>query len=647
MIGEEDCRSPCPRLSGSQVLRLGLDRHREYTPSPGVATCVISTSLPKSLSASQLFTLLMLGLAGPALGLTAYLAATRSERAGLIAFPPNTIENHAATLGLGVFLAWELMIVLLLVTRAWSREKRLRQRHELMTSVVESVNEGVLVADTQGRLLVVNAAARSMFGGTCGMRCAPAGSKEDPASTTDIGHLHPPADLPLSRVIRGEKIDETEIHVGNDELSEGGWASVTGAPIRDSQGTLMGGVVVFRDTTEKKRADELSRRLANAVEQTTDSVMITDKAGLIQYVNPAFEQTTGFSRAEAVGATPRLLRSGKQDRAYYRELWDALLAGRPFKATVLNRKKNGELFFAEQTITPMRTNGGGEITHFVSLMRDLSDRLRAEEQSAELRLAGSIQQRLFPRTPPSFAGYDVAGAFSPALATCGDYFDFIQAPGDRLVFAVADVCGHGLGPGLIMAATRGYLRSLVGARLPIDDVVKDLNRLLMDDLDGYHFVTMLAGSLDIASGRLDWANMGHPYGFLLDPSGAVKATLRSTCKPLGLFPDLGRPLGEQLVVAPGDTVVLFTDGVIETESPEGVQHGAQAALATVRAHLGRPASDVVAAVIAATRAFAGGAAQDDDITVVVVKRDAYPPPVDMESRQPQSAASQGTPPSRP
>lgn len=596
------------------------------------------------MCASQLFILLMLGLVGPALGLIAYSAGVRSEHAGLIAFLPSTVEDRAATLGLGVFLAWELMVVLLLVTRAWSREKMLRRRHELMAAVVESVTEGVIVADTQGRLVVVNAAARSLFGGSCETRwAAQPGSEKDDLSAHDIGRLHSAADLPLARVIRGEKIDETEVHVGNGDLPEGGWASVTGAPIRDSQGILMGGVVVFRDTTEKKRADDRTRRLANAVEQTTDSIMITDKAGLIQYVNPAFEQTTGFSRAEAVGATPRLLKSGKQDRAYYRELWDALLAGRPFKATVLNRKKSGDLFFAEQTITPMRTNGGGEITHFVSLMRDLTDRLKAEEQSAELRLAGSIQQRLFPRTPPRIAGYDVAGAFSPALATCGDYFDFIQAPGGRFVFAVADVCGHGLGPGLIMAATRGYLRSLVHARLPIDDVVKDLNRLLVDDLDGYHFVTMLTGFLDIASGRLDWANMGHPYGFLLDPSGAVKATLRSTSKPLGLFPDLAQPLGEQLVVAPGDMLVLITDGVIETESPEGVQHGAEAALATVRAHLGRPASEVVAAVIAATRAFAGGAAQDDDITVVVVKRDAAPPPVDVAARQPQPTASQGSP----
>jgi sigma-B regulation protein RsbU (phosphoserine phosphatase) len=433
---------------------------------------------------------------------------------------------------------------------------------------------------------------------------------------------YPTEELPLARVIRGEQVEETEIQIKNERLSEAGWASVTAGPIRDIRGGLIGGVAVFRDITSRRRAEELSLRLANAVEQTADSVMITDMEGLIQYVNPAFEHTTGYSREEAIGATPRLLRSGRQSPSYYRELWTTILDGKSFKATVVNRKRCGEHYVVEQTITPMRQNGAGDITHFVAVMRDLTDQLKAQEHGAELRLAASMQQLLFPRTPPQIPGYDIAGAFSPALATCGDYFDFLRVSDHRLAFVVADVCGHGLGPGLIMAATRGYLRSLAQTGLPLGEVVESLNRLLQDDLDGRHFVTMVVGLLDLPSGTLNWANMGHPSGFVLEASGAVRTTLRSTCKPLGLFAELGCPLGEPTVLEPGCTLVLMTDGVLETESAEGIQHGSEAALRVFRENIQRPAAEIVAAVIAATKAFSGATAQEDDITVVVVKRAA-------------------------
>lgn len=565
----------------------------------------------------------LLALLGPVVGLVAYWAGARGERESVLAYLPVTGEDHAVTLGIEVFLGYELVLGLLLVSQAWVREKQLRLHNELMGSVIQSVPDGVVVADTDGRFLAVNEAARRIVGGSRNR----AVSRHEWSDVYGLyvpgtDRLYPSEELPLARAIRGEEVPETEIEIRNDRLSFSGWASVTGAPIRDSRGRLLGGVAVFRDVTERKRADELSQWLYNAVEQTADSVMITDRTGVIQYVNPAFEETTGYSRAEAVGATPRLLRSGKQSPAYYQELWAAILAGRAYKATVVNRRKSGEHFFVEQTITPMRDRTTHEITHFVSVMRDLTDRLKVEEQGAELSLAASIQQRLFPRHPPQIPGYDVAGAFSPALATCGDYFDFLQVPGDRLVLAVADVCGHGLGPGLIMAATRGYLRSLAQAGLPLAEVTEGLNRLLLEDLNDHHFVTMLVGSLDIPSGTLTWANMGHPSGFVLDASGAVKTTLRSTCKPLGLFPDLGRSLGEPTVVEPGDTVVLLTDGVLEAESPGGVEHGTDGALSAVRANLARPAAEIVAGVIAAARSHAAGAAQEDDITAVVVKRTA-------------------------
>jgi PAS domain S-box-containing protein len=102
------------------------------------------------------------------------------------------------------------------------------------------------------------------------------------------------------------------------------------------------------------------------MEQTADSVMLTDKQGTIEYVNPAFEATSGYTRAEALGGTPRILKSGLHDAEFYSQLWARLMEGQSFRGMIINRKKSGELYWAQQTITPIREQGGN-LTHFVSV----------------------------------------------------------------------------------------------------------------------------------------------------------------------------------------------------------------------------------------------------------------------------------------
>jgi PAS domain S-box-containing protein len=562
-------------------------------------------------------------LVGPLVGVGGYLLDRSNERGSVLTYLPFTGHDRAVTLGIEVFLGYEMVVGLLILTQAWNREKVLGRQNELMRSVIQSVSEGLVVANTDGTILVANEAARRLTGGrrSYGFQVAEWSGLYG-LYEPETNRLFPAARLPLVRAMHGEHVGATEMLVRPPHAAGAAdvWASVTADPVKDSRGALLGGVAVFRDITEKKHAEELTKRLSNAVEQTADSVFITDRAGRIEYVNPAFEATTGYLRAEAVGATPRLLKSGRQEPEFYRTMWESISGGAVFKATVINRKKNGELFIAEQTITPMRDSRTGELTHFVAVMRDLTDRLKIEEQGVELRLAAAMQQRLFPTTPLRIPGWDIAGAFSPALATCGDYFDFIELPGHRLLLAIADVCGHGIGPALITAATRGYVRSLARTGAPLRNIVADLNLLLLDDLDERHFVTMFLGSLDTHTGTLEWANMGHPAGYLLDASGDVRLLLNSTSKPLGLFSDAGCTLGEPCELAMGETLVLITDGAIEAESPAGQPHGPDGVLRAVTNRRDRPAREIVESVIGATRAHTSGVPQEDDITAVVVKR---------------------------
>lgn len=133
-----------------------------------------------------------------------------------------------------------------------------------------------------------------------------------------------------------------------------------------------------RYITECNESAAALKKLSSVVEQTADHVIITDRFGAIEYVNPAFEKLTGFSKAEVIGRTPRILKSGKHDAAFFQNLWKAILAGEIFRAEVINKKKNGELYVEDKVIAPIKDEGG-HITHFVSTGRVISERRRPGE----------------------------------------------------------------------------------------------------------------------------------------------------------------------------------------------------------------------------------------------------------------------------
>lgn len=138
-----------------------------------------------------------------------------------------------------------------------------------------------------------------------------------------------------------------------------------------------------RERRARRRAESELRKLSLAVEQTADSVFITDPDGRIEYVNPAFEQLSGFSASEAVGSTPAMVKYDHNSPEYFRRMWAILLSGEVFRDTLVNRRKDGSLFYEEKTITPL-TGDDGHITHFVSTGRDVTDRVRAEEARTRL-----------------------------------------------------------------------------------------------------------------------------------------------------------------------------------------------------------------------------------------------------------------------
>ncbi|GGK63345.1 EAL domain-containing protein [Amphritea balenae] len=202
----------------------------------------------------------------------------------------------------------------------------------------------------------------------------------------------------------------------NDSLTgelgyfEGPYTSVTGkrdmyliaefVPLKDSNGEINGGVAVFNDATEQVNANNSLKKLSMAVEQSPNVVVITDVDGNIEYVNTKFTITTGYIADEVLGQNPRLFNSGETAPEVYKDLWQTLLSGQEWRGVLHNKKKSGELYWAEEVISPI-TNAQGEITHFIAQQEDITEVRRISDeisfQMTHDALTGLLNRRQFEK----------------------------------------------------------------------------------------------------------------------------------------------------------------------------------------------------------------------------------------------------------
>lgn len=136
---------------------------------------------------------------------------------------------------------------------------------------------------------------------------------------------------------------------------------------------------ILANSIQRKQGQDILMKLSRVVDQAADLVLITDLAGTIEYVNPAFRSLTGFSQEEALGNKPSILNSGQYDDVFFQNLWETILSGEIYQDVMINQKKNGELYHEEKTITPLK-DAHGDITHFVSTGRDITERIIAQNE---------------------------------------------------------------------------------------------------------------------------------------------------------------------------------------------------------------------------------------------------------------------------
>ena len=250
--------------------------------------------------------------------------------------------------------------------------------------------------------------------------------------------------------------------------------------------------------------------------------------------------------------------------------------------------------------------------------RRLAERaLLAQEE--EFRLAREIQQRLFPSGPPTLPEFDIAGASLPAAATGGDYFDFISTRSGELFVVVGDVTGHGVGPALLMADARAYLRALAVSDQRFEDILARVRTLMIEDLGLDHFITLFFAKLDPATGLWTYINAGHPPGYVLAPDGTVKAEMMPGTAALGIDREETPLKANELVLEKGDLLLLISDGIPEARNRAGEEFGEERVLDLVRRERNRTSAEIIQVLMEEARAFCKPDPLQDDMTAVVLK----------------------------
>ena len=158
---------------------------------------------------------------------------------------------------------------------------------------------------------------------------------------------------------------------------EGAYVWATGVPLYNTSGQRIGAIESIRDISERKRGEEYLRKLTHGIENSASAVLITDNQGVIEYVNRKFSQLTGYPPEEAIGKNPRILKSDSTPREVFDDLWHTILSGKEWRGELLNRRKNGEVYWSITSISPLR-NDDGEITNFIANVEDINERKNAE-----------------------------------------------------------------------------------------------------------------------------------------------------------------------------------------------------------------------------------------------------------------------------
>jgi sigma-B regulation protein RsbU (phosphoserine phosphatase) len=395
-------------------------------------------------------------------------------------------------------------------------------------------------------------------------------------------------------------------------------------------------------TTRDELTDLLQQHLSEALQPSSVAVYLESRKGGLS----AFGATAPSGAEEIPTSDPFL---GELTR--YAKPWDALnvklneqlpspalilLApecfvpipgrdGRLAGLIVLGQRLSEEPYSSEdKRLLALVANQAGVALESIVLAGKIAERMEAERRvTQEMEFARQVQARLLPQSLPTMQTLDYVGGCIPARKVGGDYYDFLELRPERLGIVLADIAGKGVAGALLMANLQANLRSQYA--MAVEDLPRllaSVNRLFFQSTDQNAYATLFFADYDDSSRVLRYANCGHLPGLLLRETGSsgqasAPVWLDSTCTVLGLFEELPIKVAE-IRLAPGDTFVLYTDGVTEAANAAGKEFAEERLVDVLRNCGRRSAPEMMQAVFREVAQFSPGE-QGDDITLVIAR----------------------------
>ena len=346
----------------------------------------------------------------------------------------------------------------------------------LLESQTEAAIDGILVVSPENEILSFNQRFLEMWG--ISTELVERGNADEAEAIAATQLINPEANLQRIAYLYQHPNEKSYEEL---QLNDGRTLERYSAPVHGPNGEHFGRVWFFRDITDRKQAQAELTRLAAAVEQTGDSVVITDTDGNIEYVNPTFERTTGYTREEVLGRNPRILKSGKTDPATYEDLWQTITRGEVWVGQLINRKKDGTLYSERATISAVQDEMGKTV-NFVAVKQDTTNENQLQEQLRQSQKLEAIGQ---------LAG-GVAHDFNNLLTVIGGYSELLlrRLPDDsQLRMSVSEIKkasdrASNLTRQLLAFSRKQILQpKVLDLNSLVCDLDKMLRRLIGEDID--------------------------------------------------------------------------------------------------------------------------------------------------------------------
>lgn len=304
-----------------------------------------------------------------------------------------------------------------------------------------------------------------------------------------------------------------------------------------------------------------------------------------------------------------------------------MLLARRIVRPIVGLRRTSARIAAGELEARFEPSGGREFEELSVDLQKMTDEIRQKlEMQGALAVAMEVQQHLLPSTPPTPGELDIAAVSVYSDETGGDYYDFpveqgamSEGPDGSLLVAIGDVTGHGIGAALIMATARAAIRTRFQQGGDLGRVLDDVNRVLVRDIPGGRFMTLLALLVDHDGSGFGWASAGHDPPLIFDPNTETFREPDGGGVPLGIVEEESFDVYRETLPGPGAIVVAATDGVWETVNAEGEFFGKDRLRDVVRNHAADDADTIARSIVEATHDFRGHDHPADDVTVVVVR----------------------------